>query len=180
MSPSHERRAAALEAVARALLELAAVEREPEQRAQGVSIQPSPLAPEPAARARVPRTHERPLPAGMTAWVSPEDVARAVGCSRAKAHEYVRAAAGRSVGTGQLLRVPVDVWEAWARGNLFEGVRRERRGIGRASRCTNPPAKAAAADASATPTARRRRSLGPASHVESKLPLISLLQPRKR
>src|SRR5271155_5168229 len=70
-----------------------------------------------------PRPGDRPLPAGMTAWVSAEDVVHAVDCSRSKAHEYLRAAAGRSVGTGHLLRVPVDVWEAWARENLIGGLR---------------------------------------------------------
>jgi|HubBroStandDraft_6_1064221.scaffolds.fasta_scaffold66849_1 hypothetical protein len=60
---------------------------------------------------RPSRTPDRPLPAGMTAWVSAEDVEYAVGCSRSKANEYLRAAAGRPVGTGRLLRVPVDVWE---------------------------------------------------------------------
>src|ERR1700677_4091425 len=64
---------------------------------------------------REPRTGGRPLPAGMTAWVRAADVAQAAGCSRSKAHEYPRAAAARSVRTGQLLRVSVDVWEAWAR-----------------------------------------------------------------
>jgi hypothetical protein len=58
-----------------------------------------------------PRTHDRPLPAGMTAWVSAQDVARAMSCSHSKAHEYLRAAAGRPIGTGHLLRVPVDIWE---------------------------------------------------------------------
>lgn len=65
----------------------------------------------------------RSLPAGMTAWVSAGDVAGAVGCSKSKAHGYLRAAAGRSVGTGRLLRVPVDAWEAWARENLTDGAR---------------------------------------------------------
>jgi hypothetical protein len=40
---------------------------------------------------RRPRTRSRPLPAGMTAWVSAEDVVHAVDCSRSKANEYLRA-----------------------------------------------------------------------------------------
>jgi hypothetical protein len=116
---------------------------------------------------RGPRTGDRPLPAGMTAWVSAEDVVHAVGCSRSKANEYLRAASGRTVGTGRLLRVPVDVWEAWARENLMGRLRHERRGAGRTSPCTGP-------------SMSRRRDLGPVSKAVSKLPLIPLLAPAKR
>lgn len=36
------------------------------------------------------RTASESLPAGMSAWVSADDVERAMGCSRSKAHEYLR------------------------------------------------------------------------------------------
>jgi hypothetical protein len=133
----------------------------------------------PIVPARGPRTGDRPLPAGMTAWVSAEDVVNAVGCSRSKANEYLRAAAGRSVGTGRLLRVPVDVWEAWARDMLIDGFGRRGRREGRTSRHINPPPSGN----SETPMARsppRRRILGPWPRAESKLALIPLLAPRKR
>jgi hypothetical protein len=56
-----------------------------------------------------PLTRHRELPPGMTVWVSAADVAQAMSRSPSKGHEYLRAAAGRSVRTGHLLRVPVDV-----------------------------------------------------------------------
>ena len=175
MSPRQERLAAALEAAAHALLELAALEREPEEGAQGVRDPPSVLPAEPCVRARGQRTPDRQLPAGMTPWVSAAHVACAVACSNAKAHEYLRAAARRSVGTGQLLRVPVDVWEAWARENLNDRLGRECRGTGRASR------RAVAAEAASTaPRQYRRPDLSLFPRAESKLPLIPTLVPAKR
>ena len=123
---------------------------------------------------RVLRPQDRPLPAGMTAWVSTRDVMRAVSCSRAKAHEYVRAAAGRAIGTGRILRIPVDVWEAWARANLVDAPRRERDGSAPASRGA-PPAHVLPASPS-----RRRRHLGPFPPPVSMLPLIPIVRPRKR
>jgi hypothetical protein len=127
---------------------------------------------------RRPRTRSRPLPAGMTAWVSAEDVVHAVDCSRSKANEYLRAASGRTVGTGRLLRVPVDVWEAWARDNLINGFAQAGRRTGRTSRHINRPASGTRAPTAPRPP--RRRNLGPWSGAESKLPLIPLLAPRKR
>ena len=167
MLSRHERKAAALEAIANALLELAAVEREPVAAAAEHGVPP-----------RGPRTGDRPLPAGMTAWVSAEDVVHAVGCSRSKANEYLRAAAGRTVGTGQLLRVPVDVWEAWARDMLIDRLQHGRRETRRTSRraSSHPNGKTAVPVA---PHQSRRRDLGPVSRVESKLPLITLLVPAK-
>jgi len=132
------------------------------ERVDGVAV---------AAHSRDPRTPDRPLPAGMTAWVTAMDVARAVKCSRSKAHEYLRAAAGRSVGTGRILRVPVDVWEVWARDNLIDALGRRHR---RSGWLGVPPS------AAATPQQGSRRDLGPLSRAVSKLPLIPLLTPAKR
>jgi hypothetical protein len=171
-----ERRAAALEVITHGLLELAALEREPQEGTHDVSVQPSVVPAQRGVRARGQRTPDRPLPPGMTAWVSAEDVARAVSCSRSKAHEYLRAAAGRGVGTGQLLRVPVDVWEAWARDHLVDGPRHERRGTGRAP----PRASTPTCATTKGPSPTRRRNLGPWAEAMSKLPLIPLLITRKR
>ncbi len=183
MSLRRERLAAALRVIAHALLELAALEREPEEATSGGSAQPSVAPSEQDVRARGVRTLDCPLPPGMTAWVSAGDVARAVGCSHSKAHDYLRAAAGRSVGTGHLLRVPVDVWEAWARDNLIDGLRHERRRTSRASRRTSPPADATEVGASkgaTVPHQYRRPGLSLFPRAESKLPLIPTLVPAKR
>jgi hypothetical protein len=127
---------------------------------------------------------ERPLPVGMSAWVCAADVERAVGCSASKAHEYVRAAAGRDVGTGQLLRVPVDIWEAWARSNLINGRRRSR--WERPSTSTSggrfggAGSTTTTALASGEPPARpTRRRLAPGLQSGSVLPLIPTLKSRK-
>jgi hypothetical protein len=111
----------------------------------------------------------------MTAWVSTRDVVRAVSCSRAKAHEYVRAAAGRAIGTGRILRVPVDVWEAWVRDNLVEAAPRERHGQAPQSPRRAPPTHTLPASGS-----RRRRHFGPFPPAVSMLPLIPIVRPRKR
>ncbi|MFI5297296.1 MAG: hypothetical protein ACHREM_04300 [Polyangiales bacterium] len=80
----------------------------------------------PATDATPDAEHPGALPEGMTTWVTTRDVMSAMSCSRSKAHEYLRAAAGRSIGTGHQLRVPVDVWEAWARNNVIDGRRGRR------------------------------------------------------
>jgi hypothetical protein len=172
MASHREQRAAALESIARALIEMAALEREPETRS--LTIQRSAASTsrtvELGDAAEDPRMPEHHLPAGMTTWVNANHVARAVGCSLSKAHEYLRAAAGRRVGTGRLLRVPVDVWEAWARDNLIEGLRRERRGTAPSYRRDPPPVDAVTVGAAQHHL--RRRDLGPTSRAESRLPLI--------
>jgi hypothetical protein len=134
---------------------------------------------------------EQRLPTGMTAWVSAAHVQAALECSPSKAHEFLRAAAGRSIGTGELLRVPVDVWERWARDNLVDGRRRSR--WEREDR-TRTPIASTSADASGgagtttpmapasveAPPRRTRRQLGYGSPVGSVLPLIPVLKSRKR
>jgi len=110
----------------------------------------------------------RPLPVGMTSWVSADDVAHALSCSHAKAHEYLRAAAGRSIGTGHLLRVPVDIWESWARGNLVDG----RRNV----RTWTPSSSTTDGQLAGTSSKPKRRKLGPYSEVTSKLPMIPTLK----
>lgn len=55
----------------------------------------------------------------LTQWVSAKDVQKALSCSRTLAYEYLRRAARRPFGTRGLLRVPVDVWEAYARQTLM-------------------------------------------------------------
>ncbi len=51
----------------------------------------------------------------ITMWVSATDVRRALGCSRALAYEHLRRASRRPPGERGLLRVPLDVWERYAR-----------------------------------------------------------------
>jgi hypothetical protein len=46
------------------------------------------------------------LPEGMTAWVDVGAVMQAVGCSRSKAHEFLRAASGRQAGTANSFACP--------------------------------------------------------------------------
>jgi hypothetical protein len=137
-----------------------------------------PLAPS-AIRETVPgRRHEtepkpvHPLPAGMTAWVSANDVARALSCSHAKAHEHLRAAAGRAIGTGHLLRVPVDIWETWARDTLIDGPRNVRRRAPSGGR----PNSTTDGQLTGTSSKPKRRKLGPYSDVVSKMPLIPTLK----
>jgi hypothetical protein len=65
-------------------------------------------------------------PEGATRWLTPVDVMQLLQCSKRLAQRYVRAAAGRSIGTGRLLRVPIDAWEAWAATNLIDGRRQMR------------------------------------------------------
>jgi hypothetical protein len=98
------------------------------------------------------------LPDGMSQWVTAEQVTEAVGCSLSKAKEYLRAAAGRTNGTGKQLRVPVDVWEEWARENLF-GQQKPTR-LGRAS----------------TKRTEKQRQLRPAERGESTRPLLPVLR----
>jgi hypothetical protein len=120
---------------------------------------------------REPR-REPSLPAGMTAWVSAQDVARAMTCSSSKAHEYLRAASGRPRGTGQLLRVPVDVWEVWARANLIDG----RRDVRARPTCDDRPRWTTDGSLIGSFRKPKRRKLGPDSEVTSKLPLLRTLK----
>jgi hypothetical protein len=126
------------------------------------------------------------LPEGMSSWVSADDVVTAVGCSRSKANAYVRAAAGRSVGTGELLRVPVETWEAWARENLINGRRQTRWEKSALSTSTKEgesggagSTRAMALSSEEAQARRKRRRLGPGSVSGSKRPLIPALRNRK-
>jgi hypothetical protein len=137
--------------------------------------------------------HTPPAPAGATPWISPADVMRLHQCSKSLANQYVRAAAGRTVGTGELLRVPLDVWEAWARENLIDVNGKTRRRTrwesaaprtrststceGRSGGAGTTTQKASSGgDRPAAPTRRRR---GPFSPPGSELPLIPHLKFRK-
>jgi hypothetical protein len=51
----------------------------------------------------------------VTVFVSAQEVRRALGCSRSLAYEHLRRAAGREPGVRGLLRVPLDVWERYAK-----------------------------------------------------------------
>lgn len=53
-------------------------------------------------------------PAPMTMHVSANDVQRALRCSRASAYAYMREAVGKPEARG-LARIPLDVWEAYAK-----------------------------------------------------------------
>jgi len=148
-------------------------------------------------REQLNRSNETPLatvgsalPIGMTDWVAAQDVMRALDCSKTTANEYLRAAAGRSVGTGQLLRVPVDVWEAWARENLVNGRRRRWAGADR-TRTPSTSTSAAtsggagtttrqAASSAAQPARRTRKQLALGSLNGSERPLIPTLRATRR
>jgi hypothetical protein len=130
------------------------------------------------------------VPPGMSAWVTPDDVQRRVQVSKTTAHEYMRAAAGRRVGTGALLRVPVDVWEQWARENLINGRRKRWVREDHSRRPDTSTSGGASGGAGSTtttapcggsPPARpTRRRLGPGSPNGSVRPLIPTLSKPKR
>lgn len=129
----------------------------------------------------------RPAPLGMSAWVTTEDVQRALQVSKSKAHEYLRAAAGRSVGTGEVLRVPVDVWEEWARNNLInerrrkwgsegQNQRRDTSTSGRKGASGGAGSTTSMAPSAGSPPGRpTKRRLGPGSLNGSVRPLIPTL-----
>jgi hypothetical protein len=138
---------------------------------------------------RVKPTQGESLPTGMSAWVGPAEVERALGCSRSKAHEYLRGASGRSIGTGELLRVPVDVWECWARDNLVGGRRRNTWDSRDRPRSTFTGEAGSGGAGSTLRTARAsverparptRRRLAPGLQSGSVLPLIPTLESRRR
>jgi hypothetical protein len=128
-----------------------------------------------------------PTPTGMTAWVRPRDVQSTLGCSRSQANAYLRAAAGRAAGSGHLLLVPVDVWEAWARDNLVDGRKslggsRERRAHARTAASGLASSRRAASSDSGekssaeAPVRPIRKRLAPDSTCESVRPLIPRLK----
>ena len=128
-------------------------------------------------------------PAGMSAWVTSDDVRRLVQVSKSKANEYLRAAAGRRIGTGELLRVPVDVWEEWARTNLISGKRKRWASEGHSQRPATSTSGGASGGAGSTtttvpsvgspPAQPTRRRLGPGSPNGSVRPLIPTLSKPK-
>jgi hypothetical protein len=108
---------------------------------------------------------ERVVP--VTVFVSAVDVMRALGCSRSKAYEHLRRAAGRKPGLRSLLRVSVEVWESYVteefgcdstsegrRGGAGSTIRRET-GSGRARTArTRAPQTPSHASSNATPRIR--------------------------
>jgi len=60
---------------------------------------------QPAPRVEAPR---------VSGYMSVRDVRNEVDCSRSQANRYLREAAGRKNGTGELLRVPVATWRRFA------------------------------------------------------------------
>jgi hypothetical protein len=123
-------------------------------------------------------------PEGATRWIGVTDVIALLGCSKSYAHRCVRAAAGRSAGTGALLRVPLKAWEAWAEIHLVDGrMRKGRRweststSAGRSGGGSSTSTASESADRPARPT---RRQLGPFSPAGSKLPPIRDVKPRRR
>lgn len=147
-----------------------------------------PTAPHYAERSGAPPA---PLPSGMSGWIAVKDVQRALGCSRSTAHEYLRAAAGRAVGTGELLRVPVDEWERWARETLINGRRSRRWERGAQTRTPSTSTSGEASGGAGTtttkersfgaaPARRTRKRLAPDSSDGSVMPLIPTLPISKR
>lgn len=108
-------------------------------------------------------------PEGMTVWISTPDVQAAIGCSRSKAYECLRAAAGRRAGDpGGMLRVPLDLWEAWAFENLAPKPSPLR---GPVPRPPSPPGGGGV-------RVPEGRHLGPFPAVKSEMPLIPLQKER--
>lgn len=60
--------------------------------------------------------------APITFWLAVDDVIHALGCSRTKAYEHLRRAAGRRPGERGLLRVPAPVWERYAFEHFGKGA----------------------------------------------------------
>ena len=71
----------------------------------------------------------RDLPVRM--FVSAKDVVATLGCSPSTAHKLLRDASGRTVGTGELLRVDARTWEQFMEKRLRRGKRGSRIGGGR-------------------------------------------------
>jgi hypothetical protein len=125
------------------------------------------------------------VPLGMTIYVKAHDVMAALGCSKSKAYEELRKAAGRTVGTHACLRVTVEDWERYRR-SVEEGAdtwrRGDRRGTtsGSAAGSSTRPSTSMVAEPSGARGARTRRQLGPFSPPGSVMPLIQTLRDRKR
>jgi hypothetical protein len=125
------------------------------------------------------------VPLGMTIYVKARDVMAALGCSKSKAYEELRKAAGRTVGTHACLRVTVEDWERYRR-EVEEGVdtwrRGDRRGTtsGSAGGSSTRPSTSTASAPSGARGARTARRLGPFSPPGSVMPLIPLQRDRSR
>jgi hypothetical protein len=157
------------------------------------AMEAAPIAPTPAdsplpVAATAPTTNARRgegVPLGMTIYVKARDVMAALGCSKSKAYEELRKAAGRTVGTHACLRVTVEDWERYRR-EVEEGVdtwrRRDRRGTtsGSAGGSSTRPSTSTASAPSGARGARTARRLGPFSPPGSVMPLIPLQRDRSR
>lgn len=63
----------------------------------------------------IPKVPPEARPQGLTQWVNAQDVMEALSCSRSLAYKHLRCAAGRESSTRQILRVPVSLWERYAK-----------------------------------------------------------------
>jgi len=61
------------------------------------------------------QTVRAPRSLALTIHVGAAEVVAAFGCSRSAAYRHLRAASGRTAGTGAMLRVDLDSWETYAR-----------------------------------------------------------------
>jgi hypothetical protein len=146
----------------------------------------------------VPLPNERPLPVifvevpvqvpaapslkrnlPMTRWVTARDVVEHLGLKRSLAYKHLLRAAGQNRKKGTALRVPIEVWESYAKkvfGSEVESKWPNIYGKGMASG-TGPSISTAAAS-SGPPAARRNRQLGPFSPTGSTDRQIRIVQPR--